>query len=141
MTNLEKEKIRGFREQGLGYKKISTLLGININSVKSFCQRNNLGGIKAQKEEKGVCPYCREKIKDIGRFKTRRFCGDTCRNKWWNLNIDKVNKKAFYSLSCKFCNKEFESYGNKNRKYCSHYHYVFFGARRIKIHFGECYLG
>ena len=32
---------------------------------------------------------------------------------------DLVNKKAYYHLTCQRCGKEFNSYGNKNRKYCS----------------------
>ncbi|MGX7111290.1 hypothetical protein [Gemella cuniculi] len=30
------------RNKGLGYKKIASELGVNINSVKSFCRSNNL---------------------------------------------------------------------------------------------------
>ena len=38
---------------------------------------------------------------------------------WWNTHPADVNKQAFYSITCQHCGKDFLSYGNKNRKYCS----------------------
>ena len=124
MTNEEKQKIRELREKNIGYKRISILLGLNHNTVKSFCQRNNLGGVKVKKDEIGICPYCNKKIKDLGTFKKRRFCSDECKNKRWRMNSDKINKKAYYTITCNHCKEEFKSYGNKNRKYCSHKCYI-----------------
>lgn len=56
--------------------------------------------------------------------KEKRFCSDKCRNKWWNTHLDKVNRRANYDFVCAYCKKPFISYGNKNRKYCSHECYI-----------------
>ena len=44
MTVEEKAKMGELRRAGMGYLKISQTLGINQNTVKTFCRRNNLAG-------------------------------------------------------------------------------------------------
>ena len=44
MTDEQRVQIINLREAGNGYKKIGQLLGLSENTVKSFCQRRNLGG-------------------------------------------------------------------------------------------------
>ncbi|MDD5917522.1 MAG: zinc ribbon domain-containing protein [bacterium] len=51
--------------------------------------------------------------------KAKYFCSDKCRNVWWNAHPEKVQRKAYYHLTCEYCGKEFISYGNRKRKYCS----------------------
>ena len=50
MTNGEKVQIVQMRKRGLGYTEIARSLGMSVNTVKSYCQRN---GLKAtvQKEK------------------------------------------------------------------------------------------
>ena len=36
-----------------------------------------------------------------------------------NAHPERVNRKAFYVATCAHCGQEFQSYGNKGRKYCS----------------------
>jgi hypothetical protein len=43
---------------------------------------------------------------------------------WWNSHQDTVKKKAVYHLICTTCSKPFDSYGNKNRRYCCHACYI-----------------
>ena len=45
MNNLQKEQIVILRANGESYSKIADVLGISINTIKSFCRRNNLGGV------------------------------------------------------------------------------------------------
>ena len=52
------QEILKYRSQGLGYKRIATLTGYSINTVKSVCRRN------PDREEK-LCPQCG--AKQIGR--------------------------------------------------------------------------
>ena len=63
---------------------------------------------------------CGKEVVQPGGRKEKKFCSDKCRNKWWNSNLDKVNRKANYEFICPHCKKPFSAYGNKNRKYCSH---------------------
>lgn len=134
MTTDEKEKIKELRLKGMGYKAISTLLGLSRDSVRGFCKRNGLYGdscvVALNVEEKAkrnlLCICCEKPIKQKDKGRTRRFCSDKCRRQWWNENQDKRNKKetAIYKYTCPHCGKEFEVYGNKKRKYCGHDCYI-----------------
>lgn len=122
MTKQQKEQIIKMRRDGFSYTRISKALGISENTVKSFCRRNNLGsayiGTKGQKD--GVfCRQCGIPLAQTVGVKPKRFCSDKCRMAWWNDHPEAVKRKAIYTFICSVCGREFESYGNKNRKYCS----------------------
>ncbi|MGO5577519.1 sigma factor-like helix-turn-helix DNA-binding protein [Catenibacterium mitsuokai] len=128
MTDKEKQIITLYREQGMSYTKISTLMDISINSIKTYCKRHSLGGIRAHKHQNDTqvlpCDYCgMPVIQNPGR-KRKRFCNDRCRNAWWREHSDLVKKKANYDCVCINCGKHFIAYGNKERKYCSHECYI-----------------
>lgn len=134
MNNYEKGKIKELRLKGMGYKGIANLLGLTRDSVRGFCKRNGLEGdscvVALNLEEKIkrniLCLCCEKPIKQNNQGRTRRFCSNKCRYKWWNENQDKRNKKetAIYKYTCPYCEKEFDVYGNKKRKYCSHNCYI-----------------
>ena len=59
MTDEQRVQIINLREAGNGYKKIGQLLGLSENTVKSFCQRRNLGGVVVQTAAGvSVCKCC-----------------------------------------------------------------------------------
>ena len=128
MTEQEKQQISIYRQQGLSYTVISNTMKISINSVKTYCKRNGLGGVRAMEKTSRsnicVCDNCGMLVKQIPGRKKKRFCSDKCRNLWWNSHQDQINKKANYKCVCIYCNKIFISYGNKYRKYCSHECYI-----------------
>jgi len=43
MDDLQKQRVKILRQQGRSYAKVAAALGLNTNSVKSFCQRNGIG--------------------------------------------------------------------------------------------------
>ena len=49
MDDKQKEKIIKLRAKGKGYKTISNILGINVNTIKSFCKRKNINAETASK--------------------------------------------------------------------------------------------
>ena len=114
MTNEEKKQIEYLRSQGLGYKRIASALSLPVNSVKSFCRRH-----PAKPPTENVCPVCSTALVRIPHRKSKKFCSDACRMTWWNSHQELVNRKAIYHLFCAHCGQPFDSYGNKNRKYCS----------------------
>ena len=122
MNQQQKEKIIKMRRDGLSYSKISTALGISENTVKSFCRRNNLGSANKEfffQRDGILCRQCRTPLIQTAGVKQKRFCSDKCRMAWWNDPPEAVNRKAIYTFTCPICGRDFESYGNKKRKYCS----------------------
>ena len=125
MTDNQKMLIQIYRENGMSYKKIADTLSVSINTVK----RNGLGGVRTTvtvTDEVMVkaCECCGKPVSQNPGRKQKRFCSDSCRNQWWNTHLKDVNRKANYECVCECCGKTFSSYGNKNRKYCSHSCYI-----------------
>lgn len=132
MTAEQKEKIQQLRRQGVGYGQVAACLGISKEAVKSFCRRNPAQGFAQDTsadntvlaDEGIVCKQCGKLLTQKPNQKPKRFCSDDCRLAWWRKNESELNKKALYLLRCAYCGKEFESYGNKARKYCGHACYI-----------------
>jgi len=125
----EKEKIKIMRRRGYSYSKIAIALNISENTIKSFCRRNNLSGIKnneakEKKEIDTVCKQCGNPLIKTKQGQPKKFCCDKCRREWWKANDDCINRKAYYDTTCLECGDKFRSYGNKNRKFCSHTCYI-----------------
>lgn len=130
MTDNQKAQIIKLRAAGNGYGKIAQTIGISVNTVKSFCCRNDINGDMAAvlsvilTGETTACENCGREIQQIAKRKKKRFCCDKCRNEWWNSHLDQVKRKAVYDFRCPCCGKEFHIYGDKRRKYCSHECYI-----------------
>lgn len=129
MTNNEKEKIKVLREKGYSYSKIAVALNRSENTIKAFCRRNNLGGVKASrvniKNENYIkCKQCEKELEKREKGPRKKFCSDKCRRQWWKEHDYCIDRKAYYKLTCEGCGNRFESYGNKVRKYCSHNCYI-----------------
>ena len=140
MTNEQKEAIYKLRLQGMGYKSIAKRLDLSRDSVKSYCTRHHLNGpsqlveLNAEviKENHDLCQYCSNPIRKKEKGRTRKFCSEECRRKWWSEHpeVRILKGTATYHYICSKCNKPFSAYGNLKRKYCSHQCY-------IKDRFGE----
>ncbi len=131
MTPEEKEKIVVMRNTGIGYLKIAKTLGVNENSVRSFCRRNGLTGMIEKPHEvvipgvvHKICKNCGSPFVQYPGHREKMFCCDACRIKWWNSHLSEVKRKAMYELICPTCGKTFYAYGNRNRKYCCHACYI-----------------
>ena len=129
MTDEQRSAIVEYRREGLGYKKISRLTGICESTIKTFCHRNGLAGkagpkTKAPDTMKKTCQCCGNPIIQYPGRKEKKFCSDSCRNRWWNSHLHLVKRKAMYDFVCPTCGKSFSAYGNRNRKYCSHECYI-----------------
>lgn len=114
MTNQQKIKIQEYRAQGYGYGWIAKELGISVSTVSSFILRS-----KERIDKTGVCLNCGAKLKQTSGHRQKKYCSEECRRAWRRANPEKRKLKAYYKCICKSCGKEFISYGNKNRKYCS----------------------
>ena len=126
MTDAQKQQIRDMRQKGVVYSQIANTLDISINSIKSFCQRNNIPAGKAAVThklktniKKENCMHCGKKLEHNPKAKSKTFCCDQCRFDWWNKNRNKTNRRSLNHFICTYCGNKFKSY-DKNRKYCQH---------------------
>ena len=116
MTDTHRAEIQMLRLHGLTYKQIADELNLSVNTIKSFCRRNDVTA--------PVCKNCGKPIVVLPKSRKRVFCGDRCRGDWWRNNSDATAKKTVRHFTCNHCKQPFESYGNKARKYCSHACYI-----------------
>ncbi len=119
MTAEEQMIIANFRKRGLGYKRIATLTGISINTIKAFCRRQGSDNIFAEDVSRSFCRGCGKAIESTPGKREKKWCSDSCRMKWWNSHPNQVQRKSYYSFICPQCGIQFESYGNDHRKFCS----------------------
>ena len=114
----DKIVINNMRMEGHTPSVIAAKLGIPASTVRSFIHRNPVVPNTKQ------CLQCGKPVIQKKHCREKKFCSDSCRMAWWNSHQDAVDRKAYYTLTCEYCGKEFESYGNKNRKYCCRACYV-----------------
>jgi len=129
MTGDQKAVIERMRSRGLVYAEIANALCLSINTVKSFCRRNNLSKSNASEvpgitENKEHCASCEKKLLHTIKAKPKRFCDDKCRRTWWNHHRGLLKCKSACRLTCAHCGSVIDSYGNMGRKYCSHPCYI-----------------
>lgn len=96
MTENQKKQILQCRQLGFSYAEISRKMGISVNSIKTYCKRHGLGGIRANSNMLSqiitTCEYCDMSVKQNPKRKQKRFCSDKCRNRWWNAHMSQVKK-------------------------------------------------
>ena len=118
MNLIEKEKIRYWRGEGLGYKAVAAKTGLTEAAVKGFCRREGLSG---EPVPDTICRQCAAPITPAPR---KKFCGDACRMAWWSAHPYLRDSRPANRRACAHCGAEFFSTPGKNRKYCGHPCYV-----------------
>ena len=113
MTQEEKEKISAMTRDGMKARQISDDLGLSVNTVRSFIRRHGAAA------NGSACAECGKPLVQTSGHRQKRFCSDVCRARWWKAHPEQGQRKAYYRLNCQHCGKEYVSYGNRNRKYCS----------------------
>ena len=90
ITNEQKSIIRTLRSENYSYAKIAEVLGLNPNTVKSICRREDYVASalpRKTKEEKAalkICKQCGKPITNPWNRKVKQFCSDKCRTHYWN---------------------------------------------------------
>ncbi len=92
MRDYEKSQIIKLRAEGNGYGKIARTLGISLNTVKSFCRRNDVRAgmtvdapVTEYSGENTTCPNCGTPIRQIAGQKKKKFC---CDREWVTFRTD-----------------------------------------------------
>lgn len=133
MTNGEKMLITQQRRHGQGYKEIARKLGMSVNTVKSYCQRNDIKPVEKTMPGKDVCRQCGSMLQHTPGRKKKQFCSDACRMRWWHEHRDM--SKTARDAKCTACGREFIT--DRVQKYCSHTCYI--AARFGGAHENETY--
>lgn len=134
MTQAQADQITELRLKGAGYKSIGTVVGLSRDIVRNYCKSHGLTGyasaltknIRMKMDSGEACLYCGGDVTQPKTGRPKKFCCEKCRRAWWKRHPEAVNRseKASYECICENCGKKFISYGNKNRKYCSHDCYI-----------------
>jgi len=126
MTEKQKQEITQLRAEGKTYSQIAGLLGLSVNTVKSYCLRNNIAGGTPTRDGNSTtgCKQCNGNLIQTPGAKPRKFCSPVCRSVWWAAHPHEIKQKAIYHFTCKGCGIAFSAYGNRNRKFCSHACYI-----------------
>ena len=125
MTLIQKNITKDMREGGKSYAEIANWLGLSKNTVKSYCQRNNLPqGASKKNDNNTYCKQCGQEMEIITGRKLKKYCSDKCRTAWWVANKEQLNQKATYNFICNHCGANFTAYGNNGRKFCNHACYI-----------------
>mgnify|MGYP000032197955 CR=1 FL=1 len=121
MTNGEKLMIAQQRRQGLGYTEIARKLGMSVNTVKSYCQRNGIKPVgKMLIQSDNACRQCGSMLQHTPGRKKKQFCSDVCRMRWWHEHREM--SKTARGAKCAACGREFIT--DRAQKYCSHACYI-----------------
>lgn len=127
MTGAQMHNVQVMHRQGLTPTQIAKNLGVSLNTVKSYCRRNNLSATSkdtGNEENKEHCKHCGKTVPQTAGRKQKLFCDDTCRNRWWNENRQQVSRRSLEVKHCHHCGKLFSSYPRQQQKYCCHGCYV-----------------
>lgn len=134
MTRDQQEEIRRLRASGEGYKRIAAMLGLSVNTVKSFCQRNNAkqaalhpvntdrchtslpqGNVTGE----SLCLRCGKPIAQISGRRERLYCSDACRMGYWRSQAKPMGEIR----RCAGCGKVLLGH-DRSRKFCCHACYI-----------------
>ena len=113
MTPEGKSSLSAMRKAGRSYTEIAAELGISKNTVETFCRRNGLTPetesipveITPAPTTERLCPHCGKPVIQLEGRKEKKFCSDTCRNRWWNSHMDMVKRKAIYGQPGGICDR------------------------------------
>ena len=93
-----KSKVLILRVGGYSYRKITQLTGLAEATIKGWCYRAGLGGVRSgPRASNGRCKWCGAEIEQ-GRTRKKDFCSDSCRLTWWG-NVRKAQRVEEMLLS------------------------------------------
>lgn len=94
--------IDSLRREGLGYKRIAAIMGLSIDTVKSYCMRHPL----AETNSEVRCKQCDVLVEQTPHRNKKQFCSDESRMTWWNAHPEMVKRKTTDTLVCRYCGNQ-----------------------------------
>ena len=108
MTTEQINQITTMRRSNKRISEIASAVGVPISTVKSWCRRHPI-------ENSFPCPNCGAMVIQPVGTRQKKFCSNTCRNKWWF----KHGAGSSHLKTCAFCGRVFSA-DRESRKYCSY---------------------
>lgn len=134
MDSQQADRIRELRIKGEGYRSIAREVGLTRDIVRNYCKSHGLDGyaevlisnMREQIQLGKSCLRCGKELEQPHTGRKKKFCSDRCRREWWKEHPERITRRetAYYKSVCVYCGREFKTYGNKDRRYCSHNCYV-----------------
>ena len=119
LSEVEKRKIIGLKLKGMGSKSIARQLQLNPSAVKTFLHRH--GRDPEYVATMGLCPCCGSPVDQLPGRKTKKFCSDACRGKFWKAHPKPEQWDSYHEQVCPVCGRIFFAAHEtkRKRKYCS----------------------
>lgn len=145
MTEIQKQQIIALRTKGLVFAEIANQMNLSINSVKSYCRRNEIvpdatasivsepehideataGSLpESACESRSTCKLCGETLVNTPGHRQKTFCSAFCQRKYWRGHRGLMRHPSFITTTCPNCGQTFSDYAGHKRKYCSHACYI-----------------
>lgn len=109
------------RIRGVSTTRIANHLGLNPDSVKTWCRRQNVTpdpNLEQVTDPLGVwCRWCGNEIKVGMGMRQPSFCSTRCRQTWWYHHPE--TSPHAKTITCAGCGNSFTTAGSITRKYCS----------------------
>lgn len=110
MTKEQVEKIYQLKDEGTTIRDIAKKLGMPFTTIGSF--------LKKYPNKPIACQFCGKLTDPQKGLRTKRFCSDSCRHKYWNHQ--RYHEEAFLvECVCEECGKPYLRHKNKKGKFCS----------------------
>lgn len=137
MTDMDKARLVEYRQEGKGCAEIARLLHVSVNTVKSYCRRNDIRAAEEQvpaamKQSAGGktrCKQCGTALQQTEHTREKMFCSDKCRMQWWHAHRSaSINAEEHI---CPTCQRVFTT--DRMQKYCCHECYILsrFGRKKV----------
>lgn len=138
ITDIQQEKIIALRQRRVTYQEIGDTTGLTMDTVKSYCRRNNITApgkiktaqrpVKPEPKKTGLpnltfCLNCNRLITQAPKQKPKKFCCPKCRDVWWNKNRNLVSSSRRVA-HCAYCGGEFEKFDSSKQRYCGKQCYI-----------------
>ena len=99
MTENQKKQIIEMRKKGIGYKAISTSLGLSRDIVRTFCKARNMTGfgmaavlnVDERISTGEICPNCCKSVRQSAKGRRKKFCSEKCRREWWKAHPENAD--------------------------------------------------
>ena len=120
MDQMDRDRIEFWRGEGLSFMEVADKCGLDEEAVRVHCRRSGLAVVTPAVQT--ACRHCG--IIFTVPDSRRKFCSDSCRNRWWSAHANLRQPPDDYRHKCARCGAIFYAPPGKQRKYCGHPCYI-----------------